>query len=118
MKHLEENIQIACVRWFEYQYPQFRLLLHHSPNGGFRNAREAARFKAMGTRAGFADLLLLVPRGGYHGLAIEMKTEEKSSKQSTAQKAWQKAVEEQGYKYQVCRGFDDFMELTNGYISS
>ena len=118
MHHIESKIQIACVRWFRYQYPQYALNIFSVPNGGARNAREAGILKAEGATAGVSDLLLLVPRGGYHGLAIEMKTEEKSSKQSTAQKAWQKAVEEQGYKYQVCRGFDDFMELTNGYISS
>ena len=118
MKHLEEDIQTACVRWFGYQYPQYATLLHHSPNGGFRNTREAARFKAMGTRAGVADLMLFLPRKGFHALFIEMKTPSKSSNQSPLQKAWQEAVEKQGYKYVVCRSFDQFVEIIEGYVNA
>lgn len=59
MRHIEEDMQVECVKWFGYQYPQYFVLLHHSPNGGYRNSREAGRFKAMGTRAGFPDLVLL-----------------------------------------------------------
>ena len=116
MKHLEEDIQMACVRWFGYQYPQYALLLHHSPNGGFRNAREAARFKAMGTRAGVSDLILFLPRKGYHGLCIEMKTDKGT--QSKAQKEWQAKVEAQGYKYVVCRSIDEFVSIMDYYVTA
>lgn len=116
MKHLEESIQTSCVRWFGYQYPHFALLLHHSPNGGFRNTREAARFKAMGTRAGFPDLVLFLPRQGYHALFVEMKTEEKTSRQQPTQKAWQEAVERHGYKYAICRSLDDFIDTIEQYL--
>ena len=34
MTHEEDQIQIACVNWFNLQYPKLALLLHHSPNGG------------------------------------------------------------------------------------
>ena len=43
------------------------------PNGGKRNPAEAARFKAMGVKAGVPDLCLPVPMNGYAGLYIEMK---------------------------------------------
>ena len=116
MKHLEDNIQIACVTWFSFQYPDIAILLHHSPNGGKRNIREAARFKAMGVRAGFPDLILLYPSSGYNGLLIEMKTEEKSSRQSPNQKAYQQAATSHGYKYIVCRSFDDFNKEVKEYL--
>lgn len=61
MRHIEENMQIACARWFGLQYPRYAQLLHHSPNGGRRNYIEAARFKAMGTKAGFPDFVLFHP---------------------------------------------------------
>jgi hypothetical protein len=114
MNHLEETLQIACVRWFRLQYRQYDGLLFHVPNGGVRSKREAAIFKAEGVTAGVADLLLLVPSKGYHGLAIEMKTEK--GRQSPEQKQWQKKAEQQGYRYAVCRSLDDFMATVNDYL--
>lgn len=114
MRHIEETIQETCVRWFEYQYPKLRLLLHHSPNGGRRNAREGARFKAMGTRAGFPDLFLSVARHEFHGLYIEMKAPNGTLRQS--QKEFQQAATQQGYLYVVCRSLDSFMDTVNWYL--
>ncbi len=85
MRHEEEALQMQCVKWFEMSYPAFKGLLHHSPNGGKRNLREAARFKAMGTRAGFPDLALLVPRRGRYGLFVEMKS---GHGRQTAEQRW------------------------------
>lgn len=30
----------------------------------------------MGTKAGFPDLFIFIPKGGYHGLFIELKNQE------------------------------------------
>lgn len=70
--------------------------------------------KAEGTVAGASDLFLFYPSQGFHGLAIEMKTPQ--GRQQPTQKAWQQCVEEQGYKYVICRSFDDFREQINAYI--
>lgn len=83
-KHEEDDLQRACVCWFDLQYPQYRLRLHHSPNGGKRNAIEAAKFKQMGVRAGFPDLLLLISNKYYPFMGIELKT--KTGRQSDYQK--------------------------------
>lgn len=114
MKHNEDYLQMSCVRWFGLQYPEYARLLHHSPNGGYRNAREAARFKAMGTRAGFPDLILLVARGGYHFLAVEMKTDK--GKQSEFQREYERLITEQGGIYYVCRDIESFISIVNGYM--
>lgn len=113
-RHIEDNIQIACVRWFTLQYPEIAGLLHHSPNGGKRNAREAARFKQMGVRPGFPDLILLKPSGGFHFLCIELKTA--TGKQSEYQKEYQRLVESIGGKYVICRSFDDFRKEVISYL--
>lgn len=70
--------------------------------------------KAEGVTAGVADLLFLYPSKGYHGLCIEMKTPD--GKQQATQKAWQKAVEDAGYKYALCRSFEGFMDEINAYL--
>lgn len=116
MRHDEDNLQMACVRWFGLQFPGVAKLLHHSPNGGRRNAREAARFKAMGTRAGFPDLILLLPSadGRFRFLAVELKT--KSGRQSEHQKDYDRLITEHGGKYVVVRSVEEFIEVVNDYL--
>ena len=116
MRHKEESLQAACVKWFDLQYPKLRLRLHHSPNGGKRNLIEAARFKAMGVRAGFPDLILLVPKGQCPFLGIELKASK--GRQSEAQKAYQEEFERMGAKYVVIRSVEEFIQVVNDYIRS
>lgn len=112
--HAEDDLQMQCVRWFRLQYPQWARLLHHSPNGGKRNAREGARFKQMGTQAGFPDLILLVASQGYHALLLELKT--RTGRQQDSQKEYQQLAEAQGYRYVVIRSLEAFMDEVNTYM--
>lgn len=114
MRHIEDDIQKSCIKWFDYQYPKYSKNLFHPANGGFRNTIEASKFKTMGVRAGVSDLIFLKPNRFYHGLCIEMKTSK--GKQQPTQEEFQKAVEEQGYKYIICRSLDDFMNELNRYL--
>ena len=115
--HKESSIQQTCVQWFRLAHPDKYLLLDAVPNGGFRIAREAARLRAEGVVAGVADILYLEPRGNYGCLAIEMKTPDKGSRQSAAQKQWQQAFEAVGNKYVVCRSLDDFRREIETYLA-
>ena len=112
--HAEDDLQMQCVRWFRLQFPKLARLLHHSPNGGRRDAREGARFKQMGTQAGFPDLILLVAANGYHALMLELKT--RTGRQQDTQKEYQQLVETQGYRYVVIRSFDQFRETIKDYL--
>lgn len=112
--HAEDDLQMQCVRWFRLQYPQLARLLHHSPNGGKRNVREGARFKQMGTQAGFPDLILLVASQGYHALLLELKT--RTGRQQDSQKEYQQLAEAQGYRYVVIRSLEAFMDEVNTYM--
>ena len=114
--HHEDTLQKACVAWFDYTHKDLSLYLHHSPNGGFRNASEAAKFKAMGVRAGFPDLVLLVPRGKCPFLAIELKYGRNG--QSERQKAYQRALEAIGARYVVCKSLAKFQKIINEYLNS
>ncbi len=115
MKHLESVLQIAAVTWFRYQYPGIRHLLFAIPNGGYRNSREAARMKSEGVQAGVPDLFLAVARKGKNGLFIEMKAGR--NKLTPEQAAMLISLERQGYMTQVCRSFDDFEKIINGYMT-
>ena len=114
MKHNESQIQIACVQWFRLQYKRLALLLFAVPNGGARRRTEAAIMKAEGTTKGVADLILLFPSNGFHGLCIEMKT--KTGIQRDSQKEWQRAVEYAGFKYIICRSVEEFIAQVNDYL--
>lgn len=115
MKHQESTLQINCVKYFRYCYPQYSLNLVAVPNGGYRNRITAAIMKTEGVVAGVADLILFVPNSKWHGLAIEMKNGSKG-RQSDYQKQWQAAVESQGYRYLVIRSFDEFREALREYL--
>lgn len=67
-----------------------------------------------GARAGVADLILLIPKGGYASLCIEMKTAK--GKQSDAQVAFMELARKMRNKYVVCRSFDDFQKEVNEYL--
>lgn len=112
--HEEDDLQMECVSWFRLQFPQLARLLHHSPNGGRRDAREGARFKQMGTQAGFPDLILLVASQGYHALMLELKT--RTGRQQDSQKEYQQLAEAQGYRYVVIRSLEAFMDEVNTYM--
>lgn len=114
MYYREDEIQMTCVNHFRYRYTRYFRLLFHPQNEGNGDRKKGARMKAMGVQAGAPDLMLLVPRNGYHGLGIEMKTEK--GRQSDSQKDYQKLMEEQGYKYAVCRSLEEFMDVCHDYL--
>ena len=114
MLNIESRIQQGCVRWFRLRYPRYAGLLYAIPNGGKRNAVTGAILKAEGALAGVADLFLSVPNATYHGLYIEMK--KSGGRQQESQKAFQRAVEGQGYRYALCHSLDEFMAEVEGYM--
>ena len=113
--HEESNLQKACVRWFRMQHRPLELLLFSVPNGGARSVVTGAILKAEGALRGVADLLLLVPSNGYHGLCIEMKAAK--GRQSPHQKLWEQAVTAQGYRYVVINSFDAFRHEIENYLT-
>lgn len=95
----EAQHQANVIKWSQQpsirrQWPELALL-HHIPNGGTRDVVEAKHLKQQGVKSGVPDLCLPVPRGQYHGLYIEMKTE--SGHTSDEQEWWGERLQAQGY---------------------
>ena len=113
----EMIIQAACVKAAWNDFPETRNLLFHVANemddGG--SGYLGARRRAEGIVRGVSDLILLIPRGGYHGLCIELKTD--TGYQSKYQKAWEAAVKAQGYMYVVVRSEEEFRAVLADYLS-
>lgn len=108
--------QINLMKWTEYmsgRYPEIRLLFH-VPNGGSRNRIEAANLKKQGVKAGVPDLFLPVARGGHFGLFIEMKFGK--NRTTAQQKEWIKELRDQGYRCEVCYGWEAASEVLTDYL--
>lgn len=114
----EAQHQANVIKWSQQpsiraQWPELALL-HHIPNGGSRDAIEGKHLKQAGVKAGVPDLCLPVPRGQYHGLYIEMKTETGCT--SNTQEWWGKHLAEQGYFWEVCHGYQSAIRVLQWYL--
>lgn len=113
----EDESQMMILDWAKLQRWKGRPIadyLHHSPNGGKRGIREAARFKAMGTRAGFPDLVLLIPAEPFHALFIELKTS--TGTVSVVQKDYHRLLTEQGYRVEECYSTESAINVIKNYL--
>ena len=113
----EDIEQAQLFAWAAYasgKYPELDLM-HHIPNGGKRSKAEAARFKAQGVKAGVPDIFLPCPKGGYHGLYIELKRV-KGGRVSAAQEEFIAALRLQGYRVEVCFGMEQAREVILEYL--
>lgn len=128
----EDLEQKAVITWARWQ-PLFDLgmagmigdYLHHSPNGGYRTKKEGGKFKQMGTQAGFPDLFLFIPCGGYHGLFIELKRPESKTADGKIKRAGEtnknqermlKRLNIMGYKAVVCYGANEAIDEIKNYL--
>lgn len=111
---MEQEALFSWAEHMQYSIPDLALL-YHIPNGGKRNRAEAARLKRQGVKAGVPDIHLPVARGGYHGLYIELKANEKN-KPTEKQSGWIRELREQGYAAEVCVGWDAARETILKYI--
>lgn len=112
----EAQEQIFLFQWANLarcKYPELELM-HHIPNGGKRNAREAVSLKRQGVKAGVPDICLPVPRGKYHGLYIELKVG--NNKTSSHQNKWINKLREQNYYVEVCYGWRAAQEVIENYL--
>ena len=72
-EHAEACQLMQLVRLHRGRYPELETNLFHVPNGGKRGKATAGQLKGEGVRKGVLDYYLLVPRGGFHGMALELK---------------------------------------------
>lgn len=117
-KREEDTLHMRCVRYWQTIFRPNQdeyYLFYKVHNEGKKSKQQAAKDKAMGIISGAADMNLDLPRHGYHGLRIEMKSS--NGKQSKKQQLFQGAIERNGYLYKVVRTFDEFVELINWYCS-
>lgn len=116
----EHQEQVAVIQWFRLQHKKYAKCLFSIPNGAHLAGDARLRaikmnaMKAEGLLPGVSDLMLIVPKAGWHGLFIEMKS--KDGHLSEAQKEFMGAATLMGYQSVVCYGFEDAKEAITNYL--
>jgi len=103
LKRSESAEQQAVIKWWAVTCRAHSIperLLFAVPLQAARTARNGARMKAEGARAGTPDLFLLVARKGFNGMIIEMKRE--GGRVTPEQTAFINDASEEGYYCAVC----------------
>lgn len=113
----EDAEQRTLFEWaalHEWKWPELKLM-YHVPNEGKRSAATAMLQKRMGLRAGVPDICLPVARGGYHGMYIELKRAS-GGRVQPSQQVWLSALQAQGYRAVVCRGWAEAAAALEEYL--
>ena len=77
---------------------------------------EAVHLKAEGVRRGIPDLFLACPRGGKHGIFLEMKSA--VGKLSTEQKTFIDGARDRGYFVGVAYSSDEAISMIKIYMGT
>lgn len=114
---LETTIQQQVVKWFAWKYPEAYKTgaLFAVPNEGKRTRATASRMRSEGMVSGVADLILLLPRGGFHGACFEMKSEK--GKLTKGQSDWLNARILEEYFCDVFFSYEQAVQGIEQYMS-
>jgi hypothetical protein len=82
----------------------------HTPNKS-----AAIRMKRAGYKAGHPDIVIYEPRGGWHGMTVELKCGTYASQE---QKDWQEALTKRGYYAVIVPGKLDFWQARDFLVET
>jgi hypothetical protein len=114
--YLETIIHKSCVRYFDNQYPKYRLNFIKIDNEGKRSKAAGGIAKACGLRKGAADMFLSISNKEYHGLFVEFKSDMGFLRME--QEYFADAVEKTKYCYVVIRDLDDFIKFIDNWMKN
>jgi hypothetical protein len=111
--YVEASHQRAFMQWLSY-HPHIGQATFHIPNGGFRNAREAANLKRQGVLSGVPDIFVAVPNLPYSGLFIEFKAGKNPLTKN--QKTVIERLLKNGYQCKVCYSWFEARDVLKDYL--
>lgn len=115
----EENEQVSLMVWLKAVHREMYENCFHVPNGGDRHGLVAKKLKQAGAKKGVSDMLFILPRGGYSGLAIEFKaTPPKDSPVSKEQQEWLDRFSANGWRAELCKGKEAAKAVIEDYLNS
>jgi hypothetical protein len=116
--HPESELQRAIIKWWSFAHRGLGVederMLYSVPNGGKRGLITACILKAEGARPGVPDLFLAVPRGGFHGFYLELKSP--VGRPSPDQVSFMESARKQGYKAEISKEWNHATSLIESYL--
>ncbi len=88
---------------------------HTNNNAGFGCKKAGKKAQQLGVRPGIPDLFFARPNAFHAGLFIELKSTQ--GRVSKAQKQVMQQLSANGYRVEVCRDLDTFIDVINEYFS-
>lgn len=124
----EDGHQAALFCWVALNIKEFPDLawLFAVPNGGFRDAITANKLKSTGVKRGVPDICLLVRRGSFAALWIELKRpksvtakgkKRKAGESTHEQNVWRIHILSQGHGAAVCVGWEAARDMIIEYLN-
>lgn len=112
----EWGIQKAIIEWWDWQHHADKDLLVCHQNGSVNYGGFKGKImQDMGVRPGIPDLQLLMARGQWIGLFVEVKSDDGTL--SKVQKIYHGRLIEQGYCVRTCKSLDECIEIIKNYLS-
>lgn len=114
----ELSHQTALFSWAALNkrtYPELDLMFAIKNEEKSGSVIVGNRFKASGVKKGTSDIMLPIPKGGFHGLFLEMK--KPGGKASKEQLEFGAKVQAQGYGFVVCDDWEKAKDILIQYLS-
>jgi len=116
LAYRERSMQKAVMEYVDKRYPQIGSLCFHVPLELLRReTHTAGMFHALGARAGVADVVMLVPRGAYHGLVVELKVPPR--RPTDSQIHFLELARAEGYAACWCDSLNTVLRLIDVYLT-
>lgn len=120
---VEEKIQIALFDWLALQHPD--VIAISEPSGVRVSMGLARKLKRLRSNHTHADIYVLVPRGKYHGLVIELKAKNIYKKNGELlkndhledQQRTIDALNKLGYYATFAVGFEEAKNIITNYLN-
>ncbi len=112
-EHVEAVTLMRMVRLHVGRYPELAKFAS-IPNGGDRHPATAGKLKAEGTAPGIPDYVFPLPRNGFNGLWIELKS--LTGYPSREQREWIQWLRDHGHRAEVCRGWEAAWRVVCDYL--
>ncbi len=120
----EAQLQAQVCKWIKYQYPD--LIFTSEASGQRMTIGQARKAKLLRSGNKLPDLIILQPRGNWHGMALELKVKSPFKKDGCSllkdehlegQAEMLARLVKLGYYANFSTGFDETINHINHYMS-
>lgn len=122
----EDSVHMIVAKYLKLQYPG--IVFRTDFAAGIKMTMgQAVKHKKLQSEDKYPDLFIAEPRGGYHGLYLEIKRDihelqnkngtPKKSEHLDGQRAMLQKLNKKGYRARFAAGFDHARQLIDEYLS-